>query len=450
MGERITHTSANEKYLNNLSSQREDSLSDAIQGLALNFIESATVERIHQREQIGGLGDRLSQNGVNYTLDLNSGLTQVLSDGTISYTYGLGRISQQSGNASEYFLGDALGSVRQMTDQTGTITYAASYDPYGVVTQSSGVSQSAYGYTGEQQDVSGMVYLRARYYSPYLNQFIQPDTIVPDPRTPADWNRYAYVRNNPINYTDPSGKSPVPDAEYEACVSSSKLSRVIQSVKESVCGMISELEDKNYLNDNTPDADHIEAAYRSAKDAHTYSTAYHILHDFVSIEDLRKTPIDSDGNVWYKEEWDAFYCAGKYPTGPWQFSSLVYLDYLVKKNASEKGAAHIGGRNPFKKYIFTPFGSIADVTYAMEGYRSGNPERLPNSLLPEISKHIYGLAVDISIDVEAKFTDIGYTEVDEIASEYHLRRPYNQEDYISYTDDETREWWHFESFGFGR
>jgi len=57
----------------------------------------------------------------------------VLSDGTNSYTYGLGRISQQSGNTPEYFLGDALGSVRQLTDQAGAITYSKGYDPYGVV-----------------------------------------------------------------------------------------------------------------------------------------------------------------------------------------------------------------------------------------------------------------------------------------------------------------------------
>ena len=50
-----------------------------------------------------------------------------------------------------------------------------------------------------------MLYLRARYYNPRINQFTQPDTIVPDPRIPADWNRFAYVRNNPINFTDPSG-----------------------------------------------------------------------------------------------------------------------------------------------------------------------------------------------------------------------------------------------------
>ena len=152
-----------------------------------------------------GLGDRLSQNGVNYTLDLNFGLTQVLSDGTTSYTYGLGRISQQSGNASEYFLGDALGSVRQLTDQAGAITYAASYDPYGVVTQSSGAGQSAYGYTGEQQDASGLVYLRARYYNPNDGRFMSRDTWGGDENRPMSMNRWMYASGNPIRFIDPTG-----------------------------------------------------------------------------------------------------------------------------------------------------------------------------------------------------------------------------------------------------
>jgi hypothetical protein len=37
--------------------------------------------------QYNGLGDRLAQNGVQYTLDLNTGLTQVLADGTNTYLY---------------------------------------------------------------------------------------------------------------------------------------------------------------------------------------------------------------------------------------------------------------------------------------------------------------------------------------------------------------------------
>jgi hypothetical protein len=49
------------------------------------------------------------------------------------------------------------------------------------------------------------MFYRARYYSPYLNRWIQPDTIVPDPTNPQDLNRYSYARNNPVKYVDPTG-----------------------------------------------------------------------------------------------------------------------------------------------------------------------------------------------------------------------------------------------------
>ncbi len=45
----------------------------------------------------------------------------------------------------------------------------------------------------------------ARRYDPVLGRFIQPDTIVPDPGDPQALNRYSYVGNNPVRYTDPSG-----------------------------------------------------------------------------------------------------------------------------------------------------------------------------------------------------------------------------------------------------
>ncbi len=159
--------------------------------------------------QYNGLGDRLSQNGVNYTLDLNTGLTQVLSDGTTSYTYGLGRISQTNNSTAEYFLGDALGSVRQLTNTAGEVIYAKSYDPYGVVTQVSGEGQSAWGYTGEQQDsYIKLIYLRSRMYSPVTGRFTSKDSWLGDYNRPLSLNRWNYVEGNPINKTDPSGNSP--------------------------------------------------------------------------------------------------------------------------------------------------------------------------------------------------------------------------------------------------
>ncbi len=153
-------------------------------------------------------------------MDLNTGLTQVLSDGTNTYIYGNERLAQVN-TGTEYFLGDALGSVRQLTNSNGAVTYASAYDPYGVTTQTHGASQTAYGYTNEYTDsYIKLIYLRSRMYDPYLNQFIQPDTIVPNPYIPADWNKYTYVRDNPINYTDPTGHDPWwcegrPD--YEQC-----------------------------------------------------------------------------------------------------------------------------------------------------------------------------------------------------------------------------------------
>ena len=49
----------------------------------------------------------------------------------------------------------------------------------------------------------------ARNYNPAIGRFIQPDTIVPSPANPENWNRYSYANNNPIKYTDPSGHFPL-------------------------------------------------------------------------------------------------------------------------------------------------------------------------------------------------------------------------------------------------
>lgn len=151
------------------------------------------------------LGDRLSQNGVNYTLDLNAGLTQVLSDGTNTYLYGLGRIAEYQGSVSEYYLGDALGSVRQLTDSQGEIRLATTYEPYGNIAETVGNAQTSYGFTGEFTDASGLVYLRARYYAPEQGRFTTRDTWDGDVNTPASLNRFNYAHSNPVMYTDPSG-----------------------------------------------------------------------------------------------------------------------------------------------------------------------------------------------------------------------------------------------------
>jgi YD repeat-containing protein len=111
-----------------------------------------------------GLGDRLQQTvdgqTTTYTLDLNAGLTQVLSDGTNTYLYGLDLVAQQNGADTEYFLGDALGSVRQLTNSIGDVTLTRSYDPFGGTILNVGSVQTAFGYVGQWED--GYIKLRQK------------------------------------------------------------------------------------------------------------------------------------------------------------------------------------------------------------------------------------------------------------------------------------------------
>jgi RHS repeat-associated protein len=74
-------------------------------------------------------------------------------------------------------------------------------------------------FTGQREMVGLVIYhYNARFYSPYINQFLSADTIVPNPPNPQDLNRFSYVRNNPLKYTDPTGHACVEGTSY--CVHS--------------------------------------------------------------------------------------------------------------------------------------------------------------------------------------------------------------------------------------
>jgi len=106
-----------------------------------------------------------------------------------------------------YLHGDHLGSTAVATNAGGAKTNDVRYYAYGVPRAGDPAAlPTDRAFTGQKLDRgTGLMYYGARYYDPALGMFLSPDTVVPEPGNPQGLNRYAYVYNNPLKYTDPSG-----------------------------------------------------------------------------------------------------------------------------------------------------------------------------------------------------------------------------------------------------
>jgi RHS repeat-associated protein len=121
---------------------------------------------------------------------------------------------------------DHLNSTSVLSDSTGQKVNGSDvvYAPFGEVRTGSQSDLTDFGYTGQRSDAStdGLMYYGARYYLPELRRFISADTIVPGAGNPQAFNRYAYVINNPMRFTDPSGHAYIMDQEEWNFISQAK------------------------------------------------------------------------------------------------------------------------------------------------------------------------------------------------------------------------------------
>jgi RHS repeat-associated protein len=126
--------------------------------------------------------------------------------------FGANRIARRdSSNAVNYYFSDHLGTARSVANSTGTILDDSDFYPFGgerVVISSSG---NTYKFTGKERDSeSALNNFGARYNSSSMGRFMSPDPVyfqasmLTDPQR---FNEYAYARNNPLLYLDPSGEA---------------------------------------------------------------------------------------------------------------------------------------------------------------------------------------------------------------------------------------------------
>ncbi len=111
--------------------------------------------------------------------------------------------------AWHFYSSDHLGSPRLTTDLSLQIVDPKKYWPYGLETAPPTSSQRLQFCAMERDVEANTYYDHARSYELNLGRFLSPDTLQGDPEDPQSWNRYAYVLNNPLKYTDPVGLWPM-------------------------------------------------------------------------------------------------------------------------------------------------------------------------------------------------------------------------------------------------
>ncbi len=155
----------------------------------------------------------------SFIINPNATLPQVLirtaGNKTTYYIYGAGLLYEinegASGESTITYHFDYRGSTTALTDDGGRVTDRIEYSLYGPTTLRTGSSDTPFlfnGRAGVMTEPNGLLYMRARYYSPYLCRFVNADPS----GFAGGFNLYTYASGSPVNKIDPEGFGSVDSA----------------------------------------------------------------------------------------------------------------------------------------------------------------------------------------------------------------------------------------------
>jgi RHS repeat-associated protein len=160
-----------------------------------------------------GDGERIlgTENGVTMVYIGNYFEWNVNTSAMTKYYYaGTERVAMKVGtNYPTWLLGDHLGSTSVAANNDGSLLARQGYKAWGEQRFPTGASPlpTTFRYTGQREASSiGLYFYGARWYDAGLGRWTQPDNIIPLAIQGVQaFDRYAYVRNNPLKYVDTDG-----------------------------------------------------------------------------------------------------------------------------------------------------------------------------------------------------------------------------------------------------
>lgn len=126
-------------------------------------------------------------------------------------------VYKSNGTTGEYLYlhRDYLASIVAITNASAQVVEKRTFDAWGEIVRVQDKNGNILtnltvldrGYTGHEHLGSvGLIHMNGRLYDPKLHRFLQPDNNIQDPNNTQNYNRYGYVLNNPLKYSDPSGE----------------------------------------------------------------------------------------------------------------------------------------------------------------------------------------------------------------------------------------------------
>ena len=156
---------------------------------------------------IGKLFERVESEGNNVTLRHYIGENVIHLEKTINSNFSAKTV---------YLHKDHIGSIIAKTDESGAIVESLANEAWGrqvETTWNGTVKQQSYnpeetdrGFTDHEHMTGvGLIHMNGRVYDSEIGRFVSPDLLIQDPENSQAFNRYTYVWNNPLRYTDPTG-----------------------------------------------------------------------------------------------------------------------------------------------------------------------------------------------------------------------------------------------------
>ncbi|KUY30396.1 RHS repeat-associated core domain-containing protein [Elizabethkingia ursingii] len=113
---------------------------------------------------------------------------------------------KESNGSYKFLHKDYLGTIMAISDEEGNLIQEAHFDAWGRLTAGH-INILDRGYTSHEhfEDI-GIIHMNGRLYDPLLRRFLNADENIQDPYNTQNYNKYGYVLNNPLMYSDPSGE----------------------------------------------------------------------------------------------------------------------------------------------------------------------------------------------------------------------------------------------------